>query len=105
MDHHEDHFFPGCQDVAWDVAAAVVELDLETSGRTHLVDCYRRLSGDRTITSRLHHYTIAYLSFRLGYTTLASSVLGQTDDGGRFARLAQRYAGLLGTELSASPGG
>jgi len=105
MDHHQDHFFPGCQDIAWDVAAALVEFDLDASGTAHLVNSYRRLSGDRTIASRLPHYTIAYLSFRLGYATLATGVLGQTDDAARFALLVRRYAELLGTKLSASSGG
>ena len=25
LDHHDDHFFPGCQDIAWDIAGASVE--------------------------------------------------------------------------------
>jgi hypothetical protein len=103
MDHHDDHFFPGCQDIAWDVAAAVFELDLEARSRSHLVARYRRLSGDRGITRRLHHYAIAYLSFRLGYATLATSVLGQTADGVRFTGQAKRYARLLASELNTSP--
>jgi hypothetical protein len=102
MDHHDDHFFPGCQDIAWDVAAAVVELNLNGQGRSHLVARYRQLSGDSGITSRLHHYAIAYLAFRLGYTTLATSVLGQTADAVRFSHQARRYARLLTSELNAS---
>jgi hypothetical protein len=102
MDHHDDHFFPGCQDIAWDVAAAVFELDLVGQSRTYLVERYRQLSGDSGIASRLPHYAIAYLAFRMGYATLASNVLGQTDDGLRFNCQAQRYAGLLTARLNAS---
>jgi hypothetical protein len=69
-----------------------------------LVDQYRRLSGDSRITSRLHHYAIAYLAFRLGYTTMAASLLGRTADGIRFSDEAQRYARLLIAELNAPPG-
>jgi hypothetical protein len=103
MDHHDDHFFPGCQDIAWDVAAAVFELGLEGQSRTDLVDRYRRLSGDNSIGSRLDPYAIAYLSFRLGYVTLAASVLGKTPDGFRFSGQVQRYTELLASELNASP--
>jgi hypothetical protein len=102
MDHHDDHFFPGCQDIAWDVAAAVFELDLEGQRRSHLVNRYRKLSGDSGITHRLHHYAIAYLSFRLGYATLATNVLGNTADGKRFTAQAQKYARLLASELTTS---
>jgi hypothetical protein len=102
MDHHDDHFFPGCQDIAWDVAAAAFELELDEKSRNHLVDRYRRLSGDRGITRRLHHYGIAYLAFRLGYATLAASTLPGTLDGLRFACLAERYARLLTSELNGS---
>jgi hypothetical protein len=104
MDHHDDHFFPGCQDIAWDVAAAAFELDLDGQGRRHLVDRYRRMSGDSSIAGRLHHYALGYLAFRLGYTTLASCVLGQTADGMRFSDQARRYARLLTSELHASAG-
>jgi hypothetical protein len=104
MDHHDDHFFPGCQDIAWDVAAAVFELELQGQARGHLVNRYCRLSGDRSITSRLHHYGIAYLAFRLGYATLAASVLGQTPDGIRFSAEVQRYGRLLTSELHAPAG-
>jgi hypothetical protein len=104
VDHHQDHFFPGCQDIAWDVAAAALELDLQGESRHQLVTCYRKLSDDRSITSRIPAYTLFYLAFRLGYATLASEVLGQDQDADRFAAAASRYAGLLCRELSEPPG-
>jgi hypothetical protein len=100
MDHHDDHFFPGCQDIAWDVASAAIELGLSRPGRAYLVNRYRSLSGDRTITSRLHLFAAAYLAFRLGYTDLATMELGESEDGKRFAEERQRYRTLLCRELS-----
>jgi hypothetical protein len=100
MDHHDDHFFPGCQDIAWDVASASIELGLTRAGRAYLVHRYRSLSGDRTIASRLHPYACAYLAFRLGYTDLAAGVLGNSGDARRFVRERQRYHELLRRELS-----
>jgi hypothetical protein len=100
LDHHDDHFFPGCRDIAWDVAGTCVEFELERDGRRYFVDRYRRESGDRTIVGRLPSYTVAYLAFRTGYATLAAESLGATPDGRRFAGLAGRYAARLRAELS-----
>jgi hypothetical protein len=99
MDHHDDHFFPGCQDIAWDLAAATIELGLGREGGDYLVDRYRLLSRDETIADRIHPYAIAYLAFRLGYASLAATVLGGTPDGFRFAADTRWYADLLRCEL------
>jgi hypothetical protein len=104
MDHHDDHFFPGCQDIAWDLAAAAFELGLSDTERRHLVGRYRALSADQTIVRRLRPYAIGYLAFRLGYTRLAVSVLGETPDGLRFTAESDRYEQLLRRELRAAPG-
>jgi hypothetical protein len=104
FDHHADHFFPGCQDIAWDIAGAAYELELDAEGRHCLIERYRRLSGDRTIGSRLPLYALYYLAYRLGYTRLARGVLGESPDGLRFATAADRYAQRLRQELSYGPG-
>jgi hypothetical protein len=100
MDHHQDHFFPGCQDIAWDVAAAALELGLNDEARRRLIARYRSLSCDHTIASRLPAYALFYLAFRLGYATLAVSVLGPDPDAKRFAAAASHYGELLRWELS-----
>jgi hypothetical protein len=105
MDHHDDHFFPGCQDIAWDLAAAAFELGLSNAVRRHLVGRYRALSGDQTIVTRLRPYAVGYLAFRLGYARLAVTVLGETPDGLRFAAESDRYERLLRRELKAAPPG
>ncbi|MFL5460666.1 MAG: hypothetical protein ACJ8AY_08260, partial [Gemmatimonadales bacterium] len=99
LDHHDDHFFPGCQDIAWDLAAAAVELNLGNHGRDVLVEHYRSISGDRGIAQRLPFYRIAYLSFRLGYTSLASATLGDSPDARRFVVETRRYIELIEREL------
>ncbi len=98
--HHDDHFFPGCQDIAWDLAGTCLEFNLTHDARHHLVERYRSLSGDSTITARLPLHAITYLAFRLGYSTLAASNLGQHSDGLRFSEAALRYGELLRSELS-----
>jgi hypothetical protein len=103
FDHHDDHFFPGCQDIAWDIVSAAFELELDQAGRHSLIHQYRGLSGDGSIGFRLPPYAVSYLAYRMGYTSLASSVLGQSPDGLRFAAQAERYQLLLRRELMQNP--
>src|SRR5436305_12375157 len=70
LDHHADDFFPGCRDIAWDVAGAIVEFDMATAAEAALVAGYARAARDRTIARRLPFYRAAYLAYRLGYVTL-----------------------------------
>lgn len=102
VEHHDDHFFPGCQDIAWDIAAAAIELTPSRAARHALLDRYRSLSDDRTIVGRLPFYSMAYLAFRLGYCSLAAGVLEGRPDGRRFELEVARYQSLI-RELSHGP--
>jgi hypothetical protein len=104
LDHHDDHFFPGPVDIAWDVAAAGVEFGMSAEAREALVEHYRKLSGDRTIGARLSYYTVAYLACRIGYASLAAEVLGETSDGHGFQRMLRAYQAVLTKELVTLPG-
>jgi hypothetical protein len=99
LDHHDDHFLPGCQDIAWDLAAAAIEFRLNGPARRTLIDRYSSLSGDRSIRQRLPFYAMAYLAFRLGYCSLAADVLGNSPDGKRFQKEIGRYGGLIEQRL------
>jgi hypothetical protein len=94
-DHHDDHFYPGPQDIAWDVAAACVEHELPLGARRMLVRRYRDLSGDHGIGARLPFHRIAYLAYRYGYATLAADTLVGTEDAPRWRAAARRYAVAL----------
>jgi hypothetical protein len=95
LDHHDDHFFPGPVDIAWDIAAAAVEFAMPAQAREILVERYRRLSGDRTIAGRLPYYTVAYLACRIGYASLAAEVLRGTAEGDGFQRMLRGYRARL----------
>ncbi len=41
VDHCCNHFFPGCADIAWDLAGAAVEFQMTPDGREHLLQRYR----------------------------------------------------------------
>ncbi len=99
LDHHDDHFYPGCQNVAWDLAGACVEFDLTREERMYLLDQYRRRTRDRNVEDRLPFYLIAYLAFRLGYASMASQALASSFEGERFQKLFHRYAKRLQQEI------
>jgi hypothetical protein len=98
LDHHDDHFFPGPQDTAWDIAASIIEFHLNAPAEEYFVECYERESQDRGIRARLPFYRLAYLAFRFGYTDVAMHTLEGTEDGVRFSKDRARYRSLL--ELS-----
>ena len=91
LDHHDDDFWPGCRDIAWDVAGAIVEFEWTRAERAAFVAEYRRASGDRTIDLRLPFYEAAYLAYRAAYTLLAADTLAGSEEGARFTRLSARY--------------
>ena len=70
LDHHHGHDLIGCQDVAWDVAGAIVELGLTGSDSETLIGAVEQ--GGRTVCPELlAFYRVAYVAFRLGQATLA----------------------------------
>jgi hypothetical protein len=103
--HHDDHFYPGEHDGAWDLAGAAIELDLDAAASRLLVREYARLSRDQAVDSRLPFMRSAYAAFRLGYAAMAAGALGETPDGTGMRVAAARYASVLRRELSADEPG
>jgi hypothetical protein len=95
LDHHADDFFPGCRDIAWDLAGACIEWDLPPHAASVLVSRYMRLSGDSAIEQRLPFYEAAYAAYRLGYAHLAASTLHDAAEATRFRSLENTYANRL----------
>jgi hypothetical protein len=100
VDHHDDHFYPGPQDIAWDLAGTCLEFSLGPEGRRTFLERYRNASGDRDAQRRLPAYAVAYASFRVAYATLAAEQLGGTADGVRFQARARAYRRMLEAELA-----
>lgn len=95
VDHHADHFYPGAADIAWDVAAAGVELRLRPPQQQILLTRYAAHSGDRIPADALRFHRVAYLAFRTGYASLAADATQGSPDHGRFMALKTGYAALL----------
>jgi hypothetical protein len=100
VEHHDDYFFPGPVDIAWDLAGALEEWRLAGAAERTFVDHYVTCSGDKSIGERLPFYRAAYLAFRGGYATFARDQLQNTRDGERFGRARDHYAARLSQVLS-----
>jgi hypothetical protein len=86
FDHCADHFFPGCQDLAWDVAGVALELGPDVR------DAALHALGDGALARRVPWYELAYAAFRLGYATLARDG-AEGEELGRWEREVARWRG------------
>jgi hypothetical protein len=101
LEHHADEFFHGPQNIAWDLAGFSVEFELSQKKRDILVQLYIQYSNDYSIIEVLPFFIIAYLSFRLGYVSLASQSLRGQADSLRFDTLIAKYKADLIKALGA----
>jgi hypothetical protein len=99
VDHHDDHFFPGPADIAWDVAAFGAEFALSDAALGDLAADVAARARDPGLSRRIPYYAVAYLAFRLGYAHLAAATLAGTPDGRRMAERAANYRVLLDVAL------
>jgi hypothetical protein len=95
LDHFDDHFFPGSQNLCWDVAGFLTEFEIPQKYASCITS---RLKYNH---EQLRFYSIAYLSYRIGYCSLASETLGAYPaDALRFRNLTARYRRRLKRELA-----
>lgn len=95
LTHHADQFFPGCQDICWDLAGYIIESDLGGEKERFLLRRYSQLSGDKNISKKIGFYKLAYLAFRIGHSTVASDILSVSADGSKVRRQTEQYAAML----------
>jgi hypothetical protein len=99
LDHNSDQFFPSSQDIAWDIASAIIEFDMNPMEQHYFISKYSAAAKDVVDRERLRLYMVAYLAFRLGYVSFAADELAVTPEGPRFKNLAWRYAARLKREI------
>jgi hypothetical protein len=103
VDHHAGHDLVGCQDIAWDVAGAAVELAMDGAAGRRLRDVVAQETGrppDPQLTAWLE---ICYSAFQLGATTMAGQATGEHEESARIRRQADRYRDHLVARLRAPP--
>jgi hypothetical protein len=104
LDHHAAHDFVGCQDVAWDVAGATVELGLSPPERDRLCAAIEAEAGRPVDPDLLALLAPCYLALQLGDYTLSTEIAAdQPSEAHRLRAAAARYRERLRHELL--PGG
>jgi len=88
LDHHVGHDLIGCQDLAWDVAGAALELRL---GKHDATELERNLGAEPALTA---FYRIAYLAFRLGVHGLGEQ-MSPAEEQPRHRAAAENYRSAL----------
>ena len=93
------HDLIGCQDIAWDVAGAAIELKLTQGEVDALCGAIENESGHAVSAKLLEFLLPCYVAFQLGAASLAAAALGETEEGARHWRNCDDYARRLGPLL------
>jgi len=92
--HGDDHFFPGPTDIAWDLAGAIVEWQMNEQQIAEFLGRYCCASGDDA-SARIDGFVKAYAVFRLGYCLMAANAMTGSDEQPRQLRAATGYRAVL----------
>ncbi|MFP2956242.1 hypothetical protein ACLEPN_00025 [Myxococcus sp. 1LA] len=97
VDHHAGPDLIGCQDVAWDVVGAAVELGFEAREEARLAERVAQVGGRPVSTGLRAFYRPCYLAFQIGHHVLAATALAVTapEEAARLRGAAARYEALL----------
>lgn len=102
IDHCETHDLIGCQDIAWDIAGASVELALSAEERNALRERIQHISGRQVSRHLLDCLLPCYLAFQLGVCKMAADALVELPaESRRLAARAELYATQLRHNTSA----
>jgi hypothetical protein len=92
--HGDDHFFPGPTDIAWDLAGAIVEWQMNDEQIEEFIETYHRASGDDA-RARIDDFIRAYAVFRAAYCLMAANAMSGSDEQPRLRRAANGYRAVL----------
>jgi len=93
LDHHASHDLIGCQDLAWDLIGAAVELGLDAE---RLGAAVVAVSGSESDPGLLPAYAAPYLAFQMGAASMAAAAnAGMPDEVARLQAEAGRHARAL----------
>jgi hypothetical protein len=106
LDHHCAHDLIGCQDVAWDVAAALFEFRVNGDLAEEFIGAVESAAGRHVDRKLLEFYRVAYLAFRLGQATMAAEATStDTAERARLERQISAHAAELQQLLLERTGG
>lgn len=89
LDHSSAHDLIGCQDIAWDIAAAAVEFALSDTETAELAERVGRQAGRKIDATLPGALKLCYIGFQLGLWTYARANAPQ--ESARISALQTRY--------------
>jgi len=93
LDHHAAHDLVGCQDLAWDLVGAEMELGLDAEALLAVVAAEGGAAPDPAL---LECYRPCYLAFQLGAASMAAAACqGLPEEARRLTAEAGRYTAAL----------
>jgi hypothetical protein len=93
LDHAAAHDLVGCQDIAWDVAGAVVEFDLSDAAAETLRRAVAEAAGRAISAEAVAAYRLCYAAFQGGLWQMTGE--GGADGAARTAARVARYRAAL----------
>ena len=97
LDYHAGHDPIGCQDIAWDIAGATVELKLSDSERNRLCRIVAEQSGHPVNRDLLALLTPCYPAFQMAdHAMAANAAAPESGEAKRLRAAIDRYARRLG---------
>jgi hypothetical protein len=105
IDHARAHDLIGCQDVAWDIAGALVELRLRPEEFESLCTIVENHTGRGIDPLLVGFLTRCYLAFQLGYYALAERALAFSIEAPKLREARARYQRCLCSLLSKGAAG
>jgi hypothetical protein len=99
LDHSAGHDLIGCQDIAWDVAGAIVEHRLSADEAAHVRETIESIAARVVEPDLIAALTPCYLAFQLGLWTYAALSAGGADTA-RSQAMTQIYADELSKLLA-----
>ncbi len=101
LDHAQTHDLIGCQDVAWDIAGAIVEFELDLSEADELVGRVGAQRSEAVNRKLLDFLLPCYSAFQLGLAATARQSLSSASaDAARLRGTEERYRRVLEQQLS-----
>jgi hypothetical protein len=96
LDHHAGHDLIGCQDIAWDIAGATIELNLSDSEQNRLCRIVAEQSGHPVNRDLLALLTPCYPAFQMAdHAMAADAAAPESGEAKRLRAAADRYARRL----------
>ena len=96
IDHCSAHDLIGCQDIAWDVAGAIVEFAFSASEGEDLASRVEKVCAQTVSLELIEFFIPCYLAFQLGYYSLAAgTAISDAADTRRLQARANHYREIL----------